>query len=110
MKEHKTHSISGKYCWTCQRPVEAGVPGWPKKPSGPFVSRSAWGGAVYTKEGAQVGYYGFTEAIVWANGDVFRSRDQKTCGIEGTYCARPVERPFLERLDPYREIYKSEIK
>lgn len=30
MNKHKEHNIVGEYCWTCNRPTVAGIPGWPK--------------------------------------------------------------------------------
>jgi hypothetical protein len=37
--KHTTHNVLGNYCWTCQRPTAAGVPGWlkPSRNDGPIV-------------------------------------------------------------------------
>lgn len=107
MKEHKTHNVSGKYCWTCQLKVEPGVPGWPKSSISGGVRRSPWGGAVYDQSGAQTGYFGATEAILWANGDSCRSRDQRVCAIDSTYCSNPVEIEFMTGRDPYNYVIAS---
>lgn len=110
MNNHKHHNILGRYCWTCQLKTEAGLPGWPKSSISGGVRRSPWGGAVYDKSGAQIGYFGATEAIIWANGDSCRSRDQRVCAIDATYCPNPVELEFMTCCDPYRSVNSSSIK
>lgn len=98
MKEHKTHNILGKYCWTCKTKTEAGLPGWPKAHRGDSTRYSVWAKNDITGEGC-------TNTIIWANGDADQKRDtDQPCSVCSKHCAHPVKEGFKNRRGQYREI------
>lgn len=103
MKEHKKCHVLGKWCWDHQAKTESGVPGWTRPSKGPGVGYSLWAKNDMTGEG-------YAEAVIWANGDVHRRKDQTECAVCGVHCQNPVERGFMERRDKYKEIPISRIQ
>lgn len=108
MKEHLSHNILGRYCWTCQLPVENGIPYWPKSHKGAFTRYSIW-------EINEVTGQGYTESIIWANGDSDRRQNQnEPCAMCHRHCRYPVNKGITDQGDMYREIGRirefSEVK
>lgn len=101
MNDHTHHNVTGHYCWTCQRPDENGIPYWPKGHNGEYTHYSSW---------TSNEYGGYTESVVWANGDVMRPKDQTQCGICDKHCRYPVDRQVTEKGDKYREIRCTMLK
>jgi len=100
---HKGHFVLGRYCWNCRRPAAAGIPGWPIAHNGDFTRYSPW---VKNAEGE-----GYTESIVWANGDSDTHRaTYKPCRLCNKFCGHPVSEGVSNNNDSYREVYKSRIK
>lgn len=97
MTSHKSHNVLGRYCWDCQAKTEVGIPGWPMGHKGAFTRYSVWAKNDITGQG-------YTEEIVWMNGDVERKRDQTKCSLCDSHCAYPVNRAVTEHGDNYREI------
>jgi hypothetical protein len=97
MNEHRGHNILGRYCWTCHKVTETGIPYWPIAHNGEFTHYSVWTVNPVTGKG-------YTKEIVWANGDVERKRDQTKCAMCGKHCKYPVNRAVTENGDNYREI------
>ena len=102
-------NVLGEYCWTCKVSTEAGVPGWRKTSRSDINAftklhhRSPWGGCVYNSFDQAIGYYGFTEAIVWANGDTETPKDSYKCMIcDNGACKHGA--PVLRNADAYKEI------
>lgn len=79
-KGHPGHTICGGYCWTCQRSLVAGVPGWPRPSKGikgssnPKARRSVW--------------LQSTNGVTWADGTQDNGR---TCALcHSSICSIPV--------------------
>lgn len=77
--------VLGRYCWTHKMQTEAGIPGWPvTAKTEEFVRHSPWD----SKDSV-----GFTESILWANGDTETPKDNYTCILcANNVCPRPVLR------------------
>ncbi len=101
-KEHKNCLVLGRYCWTHKVKTEAGIPGWGRPSKGPGVGYSLYARNEVTGEG-------YAEAVIWANGDSHRRKDQTECSLCGKNCGNPVERGFLANRDKYKEIYVSQL-
>ena len=98
-KKHKDHVVLGRYCWTCQRRIANGVPGWRTSRGGDtHLPHSAWDS---NADG------GFCEGVVWANGD--HDKKSAPCSMCGLYCSNPVEYSFPMGSDPYQQKAKASL-
>lgn len=80
MRNHKGHTLLGNYCWNCQRPTKAGVPGWPK----------------HSKNDGPKDINLVPTSVVWADGTEDISRNCEIC--KSPVCKYPVHK------DEYSEI------
>lgn len=102
---HGKHcNVLGEYCWTHGVKATANIPYWTKTHhTEQTIIRSPWGGATYNNTGDAIGYYGFTEAVIWANGDTETPKDNYTCVLcDSSLCKKGA--PVLRQADDYKEI------
>lgn len=105
--EFKGHNILGRYCWTCRKPTEAGIPGWTRssrsdhfadtRNTEPKEMRTNMQNPKYIGPNP----YNNLTSIVWANGDTARGKDQTQCRDCEKHCGKPVDRAFDWGVDPY---------
>ncbi len=107
MKEHKTHKVLGRWCWTCQVKTQAGIPGWTRPLKGPGTGYGIW-------DSNESG--GYTQIITWKNGDQETRRGinkeglKAGCSLCHKHCSNPVSAGVTSNYDGYYMISKANIK
>jgi hypothetical protein len=95
---HKNHNVLGRYCWDCKTKTDTGIPYWPIAHQGEYTHYSPWAKSDITGQG-------YTESIIWANGDSDRRQNQnEPCAMCNKHCGHPVSKDVTDRGDNYREI------
>lgn len=106
-------NVLGRYCWTCKKVTETGIPGWPKgmKANDNCKESVAPKEAFQMVQSKSIGHnpYENLTNVVWMNGDNSSVKDQRPCNICGKHCSYPVERSFLNQYDGYREIVVGKL-
>src|SRR5690349_8923401 len=96
MTHDKTCNILGRYCWTHRVKTDTGIPYWPIAHHGEYTHYSPWARNEVTGQG-------YTESIIWANGDIDARRTMyQPCSMCNRRCTHPVR--IDDKGDNYKEI------